>query len=40
MGEQIFIDEKPPYYTFADDALAKVGAEVIAEAKAAGSVFD
>lgn len=40
MGEQIFIDEKPPYYTFADDAPAKTGAEVIAEAKAAGFDFD
>ena len=40
MGEQIFIDEKPPYYSFADDAPAKTGAQVIAEAKAAGFTFD
>lgn len=40
MGEQIFIDEKPPYYTFSDDAPARTGAEVITEAKEAGFSFD
>ena len=40
MGEQIFIDEKPDYYSFADDTPKKTGAEVIEEAKAAGFTFD
>ncbi|WP_284126238.1 GFA family protein [Parerythrobacter aestuarii] len=40
MLEQIFIDEKPPYYTFADDTPTMTGAEVIAEAEAAGHTFD
>ena len=40
MGEQIFIDEKPAYYTFADDTPAKTGAEMIDEARAAGFTFD
>lgn len=36
MREQIFIDEKPDYYDFAQDTPRKTGAEVVAEAKAAG----
>lgn len=40
MGEQIFIDEKPAYYSFAEDTVKKTGAEVIEEAKAAGFTFD
>ncbi|UIP07734.1 GFA family protein [Erythrobacter sp. SDW2] len=40
MREQIFIDEKPGYYSFADRAPAKTGAEVIAEAEAEGFSFD
>lgn len=39
MREQIFIDEKPGYYSFADDAPAKTGAEVIAEAETEGFDF-
>ncbi|MBC2776380.1 GFA family protein [Parasphingopyxis marina] len=38
--EEIFIDEKPAYYSFAGDAAKKTGAEVIEEAKAAGFSFD
>lgn len=40
MREQIFIDEKPGYYSFADGAPVKTGAEVIAEAEAEGFSFD
>ncbi len=40
LGEQIFIDEKPDYYDFAQDTPRKTGAEVIAEARAAGFDFD
>ncbi|GAA4043181.1 GFA family protein [Parerythrobacter jejuensis] len=40
LGDQIFIDEKPHYYDFAQDTPKKTGAEVIAEAKAAGFSFD
>jgi hypothetical protein len=40
MSEEIFIDEKPAYYSFAGDAAKKTGAEVIEEAKAAGFSFD
>ncbi|MGP1351751.1 MAG: GFA family protein [Parasphingopyxis sp.] len=40
LGEQIFIDEKPGWYDFAQDTPKKTGAEVIAEAKAAGFSFD
>lgn len=40
LGEQIFIDEKPGWYDFAQDTVKKTGAEVIAEAKAAGFEFD
>lgn len=40
LSEQIFIDEKPGYYSFAEDTPKKTGAEVIEEAKAAGFSFD
>ncbi len=40
LGEQIFIDEKPCYYDFAQDTPKKTGAEVIEEARAAGFAFD
>ena len=40
LGEQIFIDEKPSWYDFAQDTPRKTGAEVVAEAKAAGFDFD
>lgn len=40
LHEEIFIDEKPDYYGFAQDTVRKTGAEVIAEAKAAGFTFD
>ncbi len=40
LGEQIFIDEKPDWYDFAQDTPKKTGAEVIEEAKAAGFTFD
>lgn len=39
MSEEIFIDEKPDYYDFAQDTVKKTGAETIAEAKAAGFEF-
>jgi hypothetical protein len=37
---QIFIDEKPDWYDLAQDSPMKTGAEIIAEAKAAGFTFD
>lgn len=40
LAEQIFIDEKPDFYDFAQDTPKKTGAEIIEEAKAAGFVFD
>ncbi|WP_299328826.1 GFA family protein [Parasphingopyxis sp.] len=40
LGEQIFIDEKPGWYDFAQDTPQKTGAEVVAEAKAVGFSFD
>ena len=39
MGEQIFVDEKPDYYDFAQETPMKTGAEVIAAAKEAGLEF-
>jgi len=39
MNEEIFVDEQPDYYTFAGERPRKTGAEVIAEAKAAGFEF-
>ncbi|AMO72059.1 GFA family protein [Sphingorhabdus sp. M41] len=40
MSEQIFVDEKPDYYDFAQKTVMKTGAEIIAEAEAAGFSFD
>jgi len=37
---QIFIDEKPDWYDIAQDSPKKTGAEIIAEAEAAGMTFD
>ena len=37
---QIFIDEKPDWYDLAQDSPKKTGAEIIAEAEAAGFTFD
>lgn len=37
---QIFVDEKPDWYDLAQDSPMKTGAEIIAEAKAAGFEFD
>ena len=39
LNEEIFIDEKPDYYDFAQDTVKKTGAEIIAEAKEAGFEF-
>ncbi|HEX8191371.1 MAG TPA: GFA family protein [Allosphingosinicella sp.] len=39
MWRQIFIDEKPHWYAFAEDTPAMTGAEVIADAKAKGFEF-
>lgn len=38
--QQIFVDEKPAFYDFAQDTPMKTGAEIIAEAIAAGHTFD
>lgn len=38
--QQIFVDEKPDWYDFGQQSPMKTGAEVIAEAKAAGFEFD
>lgn len=40
LDEQIFIDEMPPHNALAVDTPKKTGAEVIAEARAAGFSFD
>ena len=40
ISEQIFVDEKPSWYDFAQKTPMKTGAEVIAQAKAAGFDFD
>ncbi|BDI60719.1 GFA family protein [Qipengyuania nanhaisediminis] len=37
---QIFIDEKPDWFDIAQDSPMKTGAEIIAEAKAAGFTFE
>ncbi|MBV7259612.1 GFA family protein [Erythrobacter crassostreae] len=37
---QIFIDEKPDWYDLAQESPMKTGAEIIAEAEAAGMSFD
>ena len=39
MWRQIFVDEKPDWYAFAQDTPAMTGAEVIADAKAKGFQF-
>lgn len=39
LGEEIFVDEQPDYYAFTQETHRKTGAEVIAEAKAAGFEF-
>ncbi len=38
-SEEIFVDEKPDYYSFAGDRPRKTGEQVIAEAKEAGFEF-
>lgn len=38
--QQIFIDEKPDWYDLAQESPMKTGAQIIAEAKAAGFSFD
>ena len=38
--QQIFVDEKPDFYDFAQQTPMKTGAEIIAEAEAAGNSFD
>ncbi|RGP42241.1 putative lyase [Altererythrobacter insulae] len=40
LGEEIFVDEQPPYYSFEQTTHRKTGAEMIAEAEAAGFSFD
>uniref|UniRef100_UPI0038B28EA5 GFA family protein n=1 Tax=Erythrobacter rubeus TaxID=2760803 RepID=UPI0038B28EA5 len=37
---QIFVDEKPDWYDLVQDSPMKTGAEIIAEAKAAGFSFE
>lgn len=39
LHEEIFVDEKPGYYSFAEETVKKTGAQVIEEAKAAGFEF-
>jgi hypothetical protein len=39
LAEQIFIDEKPPYYAFDADGEKLTGAETLAKAKAGGFDF-
>ncbi|TNE45670.1 MAG: GFA family protein [Sphingomonadales bacterium] len=39
LREEIFVDEQPEYYSFAQETVRKTGAEVIAEAKEAGFSF-
>ncbi|MEL7447029.1 MAG: GFA family protein [Pseudomonadota bacterium] len=38
--QQIFVEEKPDWYDLAQDSPMKTGEQVIAEARAAGFVFD
>lgn len=38
--QQIFVDEKPDWYDLAQQSPMKTGAEIIAEAQAAGFSFD
>lgn len=39
LTEEIFVDEQPSYYAFTGEARRKTGAQIIAEAKAAGFEF-
>lgn len=39
LTEEIFVDEQPGYYSFAQETKRQTGPEVIAEAKAAGFEF-
>ncbi len=38
--QQIFVDEKPDWYDLAQESPMKTGAQIIAEAEAAGFSFD
>ncbi len=38
--QQIFVDEKPDWFDIAQDSPKKTGAEIIAEAEAAGFTFE
>lgn len=38
--QQIFVDEKPAFYDFAQQTPMKTGAQIIAEAEAQGLTFD
>ncbi|MCU0948085.1 MAG: GFA family protein [Porphyrobacter sp.] len=38
--QQIFVDEKPDWYDLAQDSPLKTGAQIMAEAKAAGFTFE
>lgn len=40
LKQQIFVDEKPDWYDLAQESPMKTGAQVIAEAEAAGFTFD
>ena len=40
MEQQIFVDEKPDWYDFAQTTPMKTGAQIIAEAEAQGFSFD
>lgn len=40
IGQQIFVDEKPHWYDYAQPTPMKTGEEIIAEARAAGYEFD
>ncbi len=40
LGEEIFVDEQPPYYSFAQATVRKTGPEMIAEARKAGFSFE
>ena len=40
LGAEIFVDEQPDYYSFAQETTRRTGPELIAEAKEAGFTFD
>ncbi len=40
LGEEIFTDEQPAYYSFEQDTTRKTGEEIIAEAEEAGFTFE